>query len=125
MCRVQKEGGICMSLEQILAVIVAIFASSGFWTFLNERFSHGDERRQREEREIEAQSKMLKGLGHDRICSLGEYYLNRKPEPYITKDEYDNLYNYLYLPYVELGGNGTAKKIIQEVDKLPVVKGEE
>lgn len=39
---------------------------------------------------------MLKGLGHDRICYLGECYIQRG---YITKDEYENLHDYLYLPY--------------------------
>lgn len=109
-----------MSTEQIVAIIVAIFASSGFWTFLSNRLSHRDEKRDKEDKEMELQSKMLKGLGHDRICFLGEHYLARQPEPYITKDEYENLHDYLYLPYRDLGGNGTAEKIMKEVDKLPV-----
>ena len=37
---------------------------------------------------------------------------------YITKDEYENLHDYLYLPYKKLGGNGTAEKIMKEVDRL-------
>lgn len=58
---------------------------------------------------------MLKGLGHDRICYLGECCIQRG---YITKDEYENLHDYLYLPYKKLGGNGTAEKIMKEVDRL-------
>lgn len=60
---------------------------------------------------------MLLGLGHDRIIFLGGQYIKRKS---ITKDEYENLHDYLYKPYLELGGNGTAEKIMKEVDKLPL-----
>ena len=37
-----------------------------------------------------------------------------------TKDEYENLYEYLYKPYSALGGNGSAKKVMEEVNKLPI-----
>ena len=111
-----------MSTEQIVTIMVAIFASSGFWTFLTSWFSRRDDKKCRGDREIELQSKILKGLGHDRICFLGEMYLSRKPEPYITRDEYENLHDYLYIPYKDLGGNGTAEKIMNEVKKLPVKK---
>lgn len=62
-----------------------------------------------------AESDMLMGLGHDRIVFLGSEYVKRG---YITKDEYENLHEYLYKPYIELGGNGTAQKIMNEVEKL-------
>jgi len=62
-----------------------------------------------------AESDMLMGLGHDRIVFLGSEYVKRG---YITKDEYENLHEYLYKPYLELGGNGTAQKIMNEVEKL-------
>ena len=35
-------------------------------------------------------------------------------------DEYDNLKNYLYEPYKKLGGNGTAERVMDEIDKLPI-----
>ena len=62
-----------------------------------------------------AESDMLMGLGHDRIVFLGSEYVKRG---YITKDEYENLHDYLFKPYLELGGNGTAQKIMNEVEKL-------
>ena len=42
---------------------------------------------------------------------------------YIKKrnpDEYEDLIHYLYDPYVELGGNGSAEKVMQEIKKLPM-----
>lgn len=64
-----------------------------------------------------AESDMLMGLGHDRIVFLGGQYLKRG---WISKDEYENLHDYLFKPYAELGGNGTAQKVMKEVDKLPL-----
>lgn len=60
---------------------------------------------------------MLLGLAHDRIMSLGMEYINRG---YITHDEYENLRRYLFEPYEALGGNGSAGRVMQEVDKLPI-----
>ena len=52
------------------------------------------------------------------------YYLNRKDEDgnrWITKDEYENFYEYLYKPYEKMGGNGSAKRLKMEMDeKLPL-----
>lgn len=59
---------------------------------------------------------MLRGLAHDRICEKGEIYLRRG---YVTKEEYEDLHDYLYVPYTRLAGNGTATKIMKEVEKLP------
>ena len=60
---------------------------------------------------------MLIGLAHDRVLCLGMKYIERG---YITQDEYENLYEYLYKPYEKLGGNGSAKRIMKEVEKLPI-----
>lgn len=69
-----------------------------------------------------AESNMLMGLGHDRIVFLGQQYIKRG---YITKDEYENLHDYLYKPYSELGGNGTAAKVMKEVEGLALREKEE
>ena len=60
---------------------------------------------------------MLVGLAHDRILFLGMSYIERGS---ITRDEYENLYEYLYRPYQKMGGNGSAKRVMQEVNKLPI-----
>ena len=60
---------------------------------------------------------MLIGLAHDRILFLGMQYVSRG---FITQDEYENLHDYLYTPYEKLGGNGSAKRVMAEVEKLPI-----
>lgn len=39
---------------------------------------------------------------------------------YITPDEYENFVDYLYVPYEALHGNGSAKRIVEEVKRLPI-----
>lgn len=94
----------------VLTVIGSIFASTGFWAFCTYLM-------QRRDKKVSIEGKMLRGLAHDRICYLGEVYIK---QGYISKDDYENLHDYLYLPYEELGGNGTAKRIMEEVSKLPL-----
>ena len=93
----------------LVSIIIAVFASAGFWAFID---------RQVQKRDAKSPEKqMLLGLAHDRICSLAEKYIKRG---WITRDEYENLHDYLYLPYKALGGNGTADRLMEEVDKLPI-----
>ena len=92
------------------AIILAVFASTGLWSFISMIVQRYMERKS-------DYALMMRGLGHDRICYLGEFYIMRG---YITRDEYENLVDYLYIPYKGLNGNGTAKKIIGEVKKLPL-----
>ena len=103
-----------MQQEIILTIICSAFASTWFWAFITAVM-------QKRDKKVSTEGKMLRGLAHDRICYLGEEYIKRGS---ITKDEYENLHDYLYLPYEELGGNGTAKRIMEEVKKLPLQKEE-
>lgn len=99
-------------MQMILTVICSVVASSGFWAYIQKRHDAHD-----------AKTQMLLGLGHDRIVFLGMYYLERKDENgnhWITQDEYENLNDYLYKPYRELNGNGSAERIMEEVKKLPI-----
>ena len=98
-------------LENALTVLAAVLASSGFWAFLQRRGERKDVRAQ-----------MLMGLAHDRILFLGRSYVSRG---YVTQAEYETLYKYLYQPYRRLGGNGTAERIMKEVERLPLREWEE
>lgn len=95
-------------MQVIVPVLISFIASSGFWIFLG---SFKDRRG--------LQTELLLGLAHDRIVRLGMYYVDRG---WITQDEYENLNVYLYKPYEKLGGNGSARRIMLEVDRLPIKK---
>ena len=96
--------------ELFVTIICAFLASSGFWAFIQSRINRKSN-----------STKLLLGIAHDRICYLGMHYLQRDPQ-YITQDEYENLHDYLYVPYEKEGGNGSAKKIMEEVHKIPLRK---
>lgn len=93
-------------IELLVTVVCSVIASSGFWAFVQNRRSKKD-----------ASHRMLLGLGHDRIMTLGLQYIERG---WITKDEYEDLLKYLYKPYLEMGGDGSAQRIMQEVERLPI-----
>lgn len=97
-------------LEITMTIIGAIFASTGFWSFIQAIILKRSEKDGIERR-------MLKGLAHNQIYTLGKEYI---AQGYITQSEYENLHDYLYVPYHEMGGNGTGEKIMAEVDKLPL-----
>lgn len=94
--------------QVVITIFSSVLASSGLWAYLQKRSENRD-----------IKTEMLVGLAHDRILYLGLHYIERG---YITHDEYENLRRYLYEPYERLGGNGSAKRIMQEVDKLPIRK---
>lgn len=93
-------------LEAFVTILVSVLASSGVWAVVMKVMDKKDVRTQ-----------MLIGLGHDRIMYLGNSYMARG---YITSEEYENLVDYLYRPYELMGGNGSAKRVIDEVKKLPL-----
>ena len=93
-------------LEVLGAVVAALLASGGYWSYKMSKNNHKT-----------AESKMLMGLAHDRIVELGMKYIERGS---ITRDEYENLYDYLYLPYKELGGNGSAERVMDVIKQLRI-----
>ena len=95
-------------IQTIITIVCSVIASSGFWAYLQKNLEKKD-----------VKTEMLIGLGHDRIIYLGLCYIERG---WITQDEYENLNDYLYKPYAKMGANGSAKRVMQEVDKLPIRK---
>lgn len=95
-------------LQTIVAVVIAVFASSGFWLFLDKRRSKTD-----------AARLLLIGLARDRILTHSMKHIE---SGYITQEEYENLNDYLFKPYQSLGGDGTATRLMQEVNKLSIVQ---
>ena len=94
--------------QLLVSVLIAILGSTGLWSFIASIRNKHD-----------AKTRLLIGLAHDRIIYLGTQYINRG---YITPDEYENLNDYLYQPYAENGGNGSAKRVMEQVKALPIKK---
>lgn len=92
-------------LQIALTIFASVMASSGLWAFLGNRF---DKR--------SAERDLIIGIGHVELVYFGMQYIERG---WITKDEYETMKE-LYDPYIKLGGNGSGKKIMAEVEKLPI-----
>lgn len=93
-------------IQMAVTIVCSVIASSGLWTYVSKHTDHKD-----------ARTELLIGIAHDRIVFLGMSYVNRG---YITHDEYENLHTYLYEPYKKAGGNGSAERVMKEVDQLPI-----
>ena len=88
-------------------IVTSLITSQGLW-------NHVSQKSQKDS----AESELLRGLAHTRIMSLCEKYIERG---WITPEEYEDLITYLYHPYLELGGNGTVKKMVDnEINRLPI-----
>ena len=97
--------------QLIITVLVAVLGSNGLWAFIQSRSTHKS-----------ARDRMILGLGHDAIFRVAEKYIHRDG---ITLSELDDLEKYLYKPYSEMGGNGTAAAIVQKCRQLPVITEQE
>lgn len=98
-------------LQTIVAVIIAVLGSNGLWAYL-----------QSKSKTKSASERMILGLGHAEIFRLCEKYIHRGA---ITTEELEDLVRYLYKPYEEMGGNGTAKTLVEQCQKLPIISATE
>jgi hypothetical protein len=96
--------------EVWIRVLTIIFGSTmgstGMWAFIRSR----DTKRA-------ATTRLMMGMARETITSHGMAYIERG---YITNEEYDELDKYFLKPYMALGGNGTAQRIMDEVSRLPL-----
>lgn len=106
------EGKTLESLMQtIVAVVIAVLSSNGLWAYL-----------QSKSKATSARDRMLLGIGHAEIFHTAERYIQRGG---ITTDELEDLEKYLYKPYAELGGNGTAQAIVEKCKQLKIISASE
>ena len=97
-----------MHIDIIVTLIVAVFGSTGFWTFIQNRSKRKS-----------AEARLLIGIAYSEIIRRSEHYIK---QGYIGTDEYNELTKYLYQPYLDMGGDGTAEKLMGEVKQLQTMK---
>lgn len=95
-------------MEHITEIILAIFASTGFWACVQAVVLKSMDRRS-------AERAALLGLLHEKLVDQCEAYLNKG---YISEGQYRDLDEYIYKPYRELGGNGTGQAYMERVQEL-------
>lgn len=92
-------------LSIVITATAAILASTGFWSYLEVK-----------DTATSARVNLLKGIGY---YALNQSALQKLEEGYITPEQYTEMYRYLYEPYIALGGNGSAERLMELVSRLP------
>ena len=95
-------------MEHLTEIILAIFASTGFWACVQAIILKRMDRRS-------AERAALLGLLHERLVDQCEIYLDKGC---ISEGQYRDLEEYIYKPYRALGGNGTGEEYMKRVQAL-------
>ena len=98
-------------IELIVTVMLAVLGSNGLWAYIQSRSAKKT-----------AKDRMILGLGHAEIFRTAEKYIERDG---VTADELEDLEKYLYKPYKEMGGNGTAETIMHKCHSLQIITADE
>lgn len=95
-------------MEHLTEIVLAIFASTGFWACVQAVILKHMDRRS-------AERAALLGLLHEKLVAQCEVYLDKG---YISEGQYRDLDEYIYQPYKNLGGNGTGEEYMKRVQSL-------
>lgn len=86
--------------------VTAVLGGSGIWAWAKAKADrNGNE------------AKLLLSVSRNHLIELGRGYIERG---YITMDEYEE-YEAEYQIYSDLGGNGLARRIFEQIDDLPMM----
>jgi len=88
----------------VVTIIVAIFASSGFWDWLKTR-----------RKKMTPYEQVTMAIGRDRLNFLSKKHIK---EGFIPEDEFES-FKELGEAYLEAGGNTMVKELYLEAMKLP------
>ena len=102
-------------MDHLTQIIIAVFASSGFWALLNALItSHRDKKTATREK-VNVLENGVRGLLHEKLIEKCDYYIQKGE---ITEAEYRDLDEYIHQPYKALGGNGTGEEYMLRVREL-------
>ncbi len=101
-----------MDMTHVVTIVTVVFASSGFWQYISLKWEKKHSKRTNDQ-------KLLMGIAYSKIVEMCHKHIEAGE---IEADEYKELNQYLFEPYKAIGGNGTAARLINEVEKLPIKK---
>lgn len=104
-------------METVIIAVISIFASGGFWTYMQYMSQRKDRQREVITKEtVDNLCAASLSTLHTNLYRLTKTVIKRG---YITADELDELEN-VYKPYHALGGNGTGKIYYERAKSLPM-----
>lgn len=92
--------------EMANPAVTALLGGSGIWAWATTKTERND-----------TEDRLLLAVARSQLIEQGREYLKRG---YITMDEYEE-YEDHYKMYSNLGGNGLARRIFEQVDDLPMM----
>lgn len=104
-------------MTDVITIVVALFASTGFWTFINTLIMNRSNRTKETLVERKLIVNATRGELFCLIRIIGEKFVQ---EGEITVQELADFDQYLVEPYLALDGNGGGKTMINLVHALPV-----
>ena len=92
--------------EMANPAVTAVLGGSGIWAWAKSKTERND-----------SEDRLLLAVARSQLVEQGREYIKRG---YITMDEYEE-YEAQYKLYSNLGGNGLARRIFEQVDVLPMM----
>lgn len=86
--------------------VTALLGGSGIWAWAKSKTERND-----------SEDRLLLAIARTQLVEQGREYIKRG---YVTMDEYEE-YEDHYKLYSNLGGNGLARRIFEQVDTLPMM----
>lgn len=102
--------------ETLTAVILAVFASSGFWALVTAIYNNHASKKQAEDEDIDIIKKALLSVLYDKIYERSMRLLRVGQT---TVEDRENVHQML-TPYEQLGGDGLIHDLVDRVDELPL-----
>ncbi len=103
-----------MTPELITGLIVAIFASSGFWALILQIYNTSREKKKAKSNDS-VEMKALRGLLYKSLMDQCSEFIAKGK---ISVSEYNEIMKYTYEPYKGLGGDGMAEKAMKELENI-------
>ena len=92
--------------EMANPAVTALLGSSGIWMWVKTKADRNN-----------SEDRLLLAVARNQLVKQGREYLKRG---YITMDEYEEYEDHYHL-YSDLGGNGLARRVFEQVDDLPMM----
>lgn len=92
--------------EAVITIVCAVFASGGFWTFI-QKLMDKRSKEKKYEREI------ILGMAREKIIRWGNELIDKKNVSLLEFQDFSNYCN----AYFGLGGNGGGKEKFEEVSR--------
>ena len=102
--------------ETLTAVIVAVFASSGFWALITTVYTRKQDEKAHKRGDIDIIKAALLSVLYDKLYERSMRLLRVGQT---TVEDRENIHQ-LLTPYEQLGGDGLIHDLVDRVDELPL-----